>query len=47
MAGMTGPWNRGAPLLLSVIITPKLPVRDGIVAQQSTQGPSCIVVPGF
>lgn len=36
-----------APLLLFVISTPKLPVREGIVAQWSTRGPSYIVVPGF
>lgn len=41
------PEKKRAPLFLFVIITVKLPVREGIVAQWSTQGPSCIVVPGF
>lgn len=39
--------KKRAPLFLFVIISLKLPVREGIVAQWSTQGPRCIVVPGF
>lgn len=39
--------EKRAPVLLFVIITLKLPVREGIVAQWSTQGPIALLCQDF